>query len=136
MWHLEAKVMQVKLFFDPELFSPSGRERVKAQTSHCQAFVRRLKCHDVCAACTAACVSAAANKERLPAIPDLSDKSGGLSNPVFFSFVRYKSPAQLVFPLCVHVHNPMQRPSLSGSFLRPLHPRACPATPGSTLVHC
>lgn len=31
---------------------------------------------------------AAANKERLPAIPDLSDNSGGLSNPVYFSFVR------------------------------------------------
>lgn len=32
--------------------------------------------------------STAANKERLPAIPDLSDNSGGLSNPVFFNFVR------------------------------------------------
>jgi hypothetical protein len=32
--------------------------------------------------------STAANKDRLAAVPDLSDNSGGLSNPVFFSFVR------------------------------------------------
>lgn len=31
---------------------------------------------------------AAANKERLPALPDLSDQSGGLSNPVYYNFIR------------------------------------------------
>jgi hypothetical protein len=31
----------------------------------------------------------AANKDRLPAVPDLSDMSGGLSNPAFFNFLSY-----------------------------------------------
>lgn len=30
-----------------------------------------------------------ANKDRLPRVPDLSDQSGGLSNPVYFNFVYY-----------------------------------------------
>lgn len=30
-----------------------------------------------------------ANKDRLDRIPDLSDMSGGLSNPVYFNFVYY-----------------------------------------------
>lgn len=30
-----------------------------------------------------------ANKQRLPAVPDLSDMSGGLSNPAYFNFVSY-----------------------------------------------
>eukprot|EP00775_Hariotina_reticulata_P007811 gene7811-8008_t len=32
---------------------------------------------------------AAANKERMPALPDLSDNSGGLSNRLYFNFVSY-----------------------------------------------
>lgn len=31
----------------------------------------------------------AANKDRLPAIPDLGDESGGLSNPTYFNFINY-----------------------------------------------
>ena len=29
------------------------------------------------------------NKQRLPALPDLSDMSGGLSNPAYFNFISY-----------------------------------------------
>lgn len=29
------------------------------------------------------------NKESLPRVPDLSDESGGLSNPTYFNFVTY-----------------------------------------------
>jgi hypothetical protein len=31
----------------------------------------------------------AANKDRLAVVPDLSDMSGGLSNPAFFNFLSY-----------------------------------------------
>lgn len=52
--------------------------------------------------CVGVWVCAAANKDRLPAIPDLSDNSGGLSNPAYFNFVRCEPLPSPAAP--VHSH--------------------------------
>ena len=64
-----------------------------------------------------------ANKDRLDRVPDLSDSSGGLSNPVYFNFIYY-----ILWKQIAQVTGPEQREVFGSIFGRRLADLIAPGT--------